>query len=72
MQRGFHAWVIGGLNIVIQFIEEYINVEGASCPFNIEITNVIKVIAEYIEVEGASCLGNRGIKYHYTIYCRIY
>jgi hypothetical protein len=31
MQSGLHAWLIGGLNVFIQGIVEYINVIQASC-----------------------------------------
>jgi len=31
----------------------------------------IRDIVESIDVEGESCMDNRGIKYIYTIYCRI-
>jgi hypothetical protein len=48
MYKEIHARVIGGLNIFIQDI------------------------VEYIDIEGASSSGNRGIKYIYRIYCRIY
>jgi hypothetical protein len=48
MEYGLHAWVIGGLNIFIEGILEYINAVRASC------------------------LGNKGIKYIYRGYCRIY
>ena len=63
MYKGFHAWVIAGINIFIQDSVEYINVVGASCPCNTGIKNIIKDIVEYIDVVAASCLDNRGIEY---------
>jgi len=63
---------MGGLNIFIQDIVEYIDVKGFSCLFHRRNKDVTKIILEYIDVEGASCLRSKGMRYHYTIYCKLY
>ena len=63
---------MGGVNIFIHDIVEYIDVKGVSCPFNKRNKDVIKINLEYIDVEGASCLRSKGIKCHYTVYCKLY
>jgi hypothetical protein len=70
--KGFHAWVIAGINIFIQDDLEYINVVRASCPCNTGIKNIINDIVEYIGVEGVSFLVNSRNMYLYTRWCRIY
>jgi hypothetical protein len=66
-QKWFPAPGIGGLNIFINCIVGYIEVEVASCPRNRMVKYFIKHIIGYIEVEVASCPRNRRFKYSYIL-----
>jgi hypothetical protein len=61
----YNATIIGGINIFIYYILEYINVEVALCHSNRRNKYFIYYILEYIEVVVVLCHSNRRNKHFY-------